>query len=610
MRRAFFIFIVSFFSIYTAAAQDVNFTVSAPRVVSVGENFRITFTANSNYENFTPPEFSGLSVLAGPSRSSMTSVQIVNNQTTQSMSISEVYIVQATQDGKANIGSAKITANGKVYQTQPLSIDVVKDAPAQQGAQQQGSQQQGSQQQGQSGGRSTAEETDVFVRISFNKSQVVRGEYLTATIKLYTRQMNILGFENIKFPTFNGFWSQEIESPQQLQFQRETIDGKIYNAAVVRRYALFPQQTGPIRVDPFELTCVLQIRGNSQPRSFFDSFFDSPQSIRKSIASPAVTIQVNPLPEGAPASFRGTVGANFQMDARFNRDSIQANDAVNLVVKISGEGNLKLLEAPQMKFPPHFETYDIRITDNSKASGAGISGSKSFEYPVIPRSEGSFSIPGPEFSYYDIHKKQYVTLRGKELYLGVSKDPNVSTAVTSQGFNQKSVKSLNSDILYIKTAPLKLQSTLLFFGSTAYYGIFIVLLLLFVIIFYLLKRRIKQSQDLRRIRQRKANKIAKKRLKAAGEFLRQNNMNSFYDELSRAMWGFLTDKAGLSTADLSREKAREVMEAKNAREEDIAAYLHVLDECEFARYAPGAGQSMQKVYEEAIQIISKFEQTF
>jgi len=604
MRKALFIFILSFFNILTAAAQDISFTVSAPRVVGVGETFRVTFTANANYDNFTSPEFTGLSVIAGPSRSTSQVVNMINNQVTHSLTISETFIVRAAAEGKASIGAAKITANGKVYQTQPVSIDVVKDAPAQQGQQQQ-------QQQRGNTNQPTAEETDVFVRILFNKSQVVRGEYLTATIKLYTRQMNIAGFENIKFPTFNGFWSQEIESPQQLQFQRETIDGKIYNTAVVRRYVLFPQQTGTIKVEPFEITCVLQVRGNAQPRSFFDSFFDTPQNIRKHIASPTASIEVNRLPDGAPASFKGAVGSNFQMDARFNRDSIQANDAVNLTVRISGEGNVKLIDAPQVNFPPHFETYDMKITDNTRASGSGISGSKSFEYPIIPRSEGSFDIPAVEFSYYDIHKKQYITLRSKDLRLGVSKDPNAGAALMNQGFSRQ-VKSLSSDILYIKTAPLALRSsTTLFFGSTVYYVGFIALLLLFIIIYFWMKRHIKQSQDIRRTRHRKANKIAKKRLKAAGEFLRQNNMNSFYEELSRAMWGFLTDKAGLSTADLSRETAREAMETKNAKEEDIAAYLHVLDECEFARYAPGAGQSaMQKVYQEAIQIISKFEQTF
>jgi hypothetical protein len=271
MRRAFFILILSFFNIYSVAAQEVSFTVSAPRVVGVNENFRVAFNLSADPEHFTPPEFSGLSVLAGPSKSTMTNIQMVNGKTTQSFTVTLTYIVQATAEGKASIGAAKATVEGKTYQTQPVSIDVVKDATGQQGIQQQGSQQQN---QG-NAGKGTADETDVFVRISFSKSQVVRGEYLTATIKLYTRQMNIAGFENIKFPTFNGFWSQDIESPQQLQFQRETIDGKIYNAAVVRRYALFPQQTGLIKVDPFELTCVLQIQGNRQVRSFFDSFFDT-----------------------------------------------------------------------------------------------------------------------------------------------------------------------------------------------------------------------------------------------------------------------------------------------------------------------------------------------
>ncbi len=606
MKKILFIIYYSLFIITAAWAQEVSFTVSAPRVVATGEAFRVSFSLNEEPDNYTGPDFGGLNVLAGPSRSSSQSIQIINGKTSHSKTVSFVYVLQAGKEGSVSIGSAKATVNGKQYQTQGFNIDVVSSdaVPATNNQQQQ---------QGQSGAAaSRADETDAFVSISLSKGSVYRGEHVIATIKLYTRQMNIAGFEEVKFPSFNGFWSQEVESAQQLQFQRENVNGKLYNAAVLRRYVLYPQQTGSIKIDPFEVTCVLQVRGNTQARSIFDSFFDTPQSIRKHIVSASPSLQVNELPAGAPASFKGAVGSNFQLDAHFNRDSVQANDAINLLVKISGEGNLKLMEAPDVNFPPHFEVYDIKTTDNSKVSAAGISGSKTFEYPIIPRSEGSFDIPAVEFSYFDIQKKQYVSLRSKGLHLGASKDPNAGSATTVASLNRQSVKSLGSDIRYIKTGTLKLsEAGQLFFCSAAYWLLLALLCASFICIYVWLKQHIKKSQDKVFTRHRKANKMARRRLKAAGVFLKDGNGNAFYDELSRALWGYLTDKTGLEVADLSREKAREAMREKQAQEEDIEAYLHVIEDCEFARYAPGSGRSeMQKVYDEAIRMISKLEQVF
>jgi hypothetical protein len=603
--KRFYIFLIALLSAVVGHAQSVEFAASAPRVVAVGESFRVTFTlTNAELESFKAPDFTGFSILAGPSRSTSQDIQIINGTTTQRRTVSMVYILQATKEGKQTIGPAEATVNNQNHKTKEITIEVVA-AGTQQGNSQTNTQRQ-------QANTISADETDIFIRINFSKSSVYQGEYLTATIKLYTRQMNIAGFENIKFPTFNGFWSQEIDSPRSLEFQRENVDGKIYNTAIIRRYILFPQQTGRIRTDPAEMTCVLQVYSNNQPRSFFDSFFDTPQNIRKHIQSSPVTVQVKNLPDGAPSSFKGAVGKNFKMEASFNRDSIIANDAVSLVVKINGEGNIKLLEAPAINFPPHFETYDTKTTDNTKSSSSGISGSKQFEYPIIPRDEGSFDIAPIEFSYFDIGKQQYVTLRSKVLHLGVAKDPTAGRATSMSGINRQSIRSLNSDIHYIKTNPLRLKDKgVVFFGSVGYYLLFILLLALFVVTYYSFKSHRKKSQDIVRTRHRKANKIAKQRLKVAGQFLKDGNMNSFYDEVSRAMWGFLTDKTGLSVADLSREKAREAMQNKNAKEEDIDAYLHVLDECEYARYAPGSGLSeMEKVYHEAINIISKFEQTF
>ncbi|MDR0737992.1 MAG: BatD family protein [Prevotellaceae bacterium] len=611
MMKRFFIFLIILLDAGMMQAQTVEFTASAPRIVTVGEAFRITFTLNNEFENFTAPDFGGFSVLAGPSRSTSTSVQIINGKTSYNRSVSMVYILQANQEGTINIGAAEALVEGKAYQTKTLSIQVVAGGNTSQNGNTQTTTTQ--EQAPESHQNINADETDVFTRIHLSKSTAVQGEYMIATIKLYTRQMNIAGFEDVKFPTFNGFWSQELETPQQLQFQRENVNGKLYNTALLRRYILFPQQTGTLKIDPFEVNCVLQVYAkNSQPRSFFDSFFDSPQNIRKHIQSPPTTIKVEPLPSGAPASFKGAVGNNFRMDAAFNRDSVTANDALSLIVKITGEGNIKLVEKPKVNFPPHFETYDVKTSDNTKTSSSGISGTKQFEYPVIPRNEGSFDIPPVEFTYFDITKKQYVTLRSKNLHLGVAKDPNASTATSIAGVNRQSIKALGSDILYIKTKPLRLhEKGFVFFGTWSYYLMFVLLFTLFIIIYYSFKNHIKKLQDVTRTRHRKANRIAQQRLKTAGQYLKSGDRNNFYEEVSRALWGFLTDKSALMLADLSRETAREVMQRKHAKEEDIEAYLHLLDECEYARYAPNAGRSeMEKVYHDATNIISKFEQTF
>jgi hypothetical protein len=609
MMKRLLIILIILFSAGMMQAQTVTFTASAPRIVTVGEAFRITFSLNAEFEQFTAPSFGDFTVLAGPSRSTSTSVQILNGKTTYERSVSIVYVLQASHEGTINIGAAEATVEGKTYQTKSLSIQIVGDAAAKNGNAQAAT----TQEQAGSSQHVNADETDVFARIHLSKSTAVQGEYMVATIKLYTRQMNIAGFEDVKFPTFNGFWSQELETPQQLQFQREDVNGKLYYTALLRRYILFPQQTGTLKIDPFEVNCVLQVYArNSQPRSFFDSFFDSPQNIRKRIQSPVTTVKVEPLPSGAPASFKGAVGNNFRLEAAFNRDSVTANDALSLLVKISGEGNIKLVETPKVSFPPHFEPYDVKTSDNTKTSSSGISGTKQFEYPVIPRNEGRFAIPPVEFTYFDITKKQYVTLRSKNLHLGVAKDPNAGSATSVAGVNRQSIKALGSDIHYIKTKPLRLhEKGFVFFGTWSYYLMFVLLFALFVIVYYSFKNHIKKSQDVTRTRHRKANKIAQQRLKAAGQYLKSGDRNNFYEAVSRALWGFLTDKSALMLADLSRETAREVMLRKHANEEDIEAYLHLLDECEFARYAPDAGRSeMEKVYHDAAQIISKFEQTF
>ncbi len=599
MKRSLIILLTCWIGI---AVQAQNVTVSVPRVVTQGENFRLSISIDAEPTSFSQPTLSGVSILAGPSSSTSQNVQIINGNMTQSKSITYTYVLQADKEGKYDLGTASFEVNGKTYTSQKIQIEVVKGDP------------NAAQQQSNSRGQSTTtsiSNDDLFVRIQLSKTSAYRGEYLLATVKLYSKTLNIAGFEDIKFPTFNGFWNQEVESPQQINFQRENINGAVYNAAVLRRYLLFPQQTGEISIEPFEITCALQFRNTTPSRSIFDDFFDTPQTVRKKLVSPIAKVNVKALPAGAPASFTGAVGNNFRMEAAFQRDTLTANDAVSLVVKISGEGNIKLVEAPKVEFPPHFEVYDTKITDNTKASTSGISGNKDFEYPLIPRNAGRFAINPVEFTYFDISKNQYITLTSKDLLLRVGKDPNAGSAVTMSGVNQQNIKALGEDIRYIKTANPKLhEKGATFFNSTLFYLLALLQITVFAVVYFWMKKHRKESQNLLLVRTKKANKVARKRLAAAGKLQQTGDSKGFYEELTRALWGYLSDKLSISVADLSRDNAREALLRKNISEEDIAVFLQVIDECEFARYAPGQAQGqMQKTYDEAIGVISRFEQT-
>ncbi|MDR0694804.1 MAG: BatD family protein [Prevotellaceae bacterium] len=592
-----------FCGVFTARAEEVSFNVSTPRVVSASETFRVTFSVNANADNLTAPDFSGFQVIAGPSRMTEQGVTIINGVMSRTQTTRFTYVLQAVREGNVTLGAASVVIDKKTYHTQPVTIEVVKAEDAPSAAQQQQAQ------QGAQPAATTGDGNDVFVRILVSKSSVYRGEYLTATVKIYSQSLNIAGFEDVKYPNFNGFWSQETESPQQLQFQRENVNGKIYNSAVVRRYVLFPQQTGALKIDPFEITCALQVR--TAARSIFDDFFgSSAQIVRKHIASPVVTVHVNPLPANAPASFAGAVGTGFRMTAELARDSVTANDAASAIIKISGEGNVKLVETPKIVWPPDFETYDVKISDNSKTSSSGVSGSKQFEIPFIPRSAGTFAIPPVEFTYFDIAKKQYVTLTSKPLDIRVGKDPNAGAAVTVGGVNRQSVRALGEDIRYIKTDLPKWQEKGgLFFGSLLYYLLMAAEVSVFILCYLFLSKRRKDLQNVVLVRNRKANKIARRRLKTADRLLKSGNAPGFYEELSKALWGYLGDKLAIAAADLSRENARETLQNRQIPEPDVETFLQVMDECEFARYAPtgGSGQ-MQKIYDDAIKTISRFEQ--
>lgn len=572
-----------------------TFRVEAPGVVAQDESFRIVFTSSGECSDFTPPDLSDFEVLAGPSTSRMSSTQIINGKKTESFQISYTYILQPKNTGKFTISSASVIIDSKRYSSSSAVIEVIKGDSSRSSGDQQGT------------GLSS---DDIFMRMSVSKNRVVKGESLVATLKIYTR-VPIAGFENVKFPSFNGFWSQEIETPSNIEFVRESVNGKIYNAALLRRYMLLPQQTGTLRIDPSEMICQVQIKSQSgSSRSIFDDFFDNYQTVRKRITAPAINVTVNPLPPGAPASFSGGVGS-FSLNARLTRDTLDANEAVSLIITISGSGNINLIEAPKIEFPPDFEVYDTKISDNSSKGGNGASGSKEFEYPLIPRGAGTFTLPPVQFSYYDINKKQYISLSSKELTLRVGKGTQTYSdrASLPAGVNKQSVRSLGSDVRFIKRgSPSLTRYGHFFVTSPLFYALVSLIVLIYFILSRYLSKKIERERNVAFVKNRRANKVARARLKKAESLLRQNLYAPYYEELHRAILGYCSDKLNLSMADMTRENIAGFLKDKAVDDNLIDRLLELIEACEYARYSPDpGGAGMENNYEKAIKLISELE---
>ncbi|MBQ5402251.1 MAG: protein BatD, partial [Bacteroidales bacterium] len=412
--------------------QAQTLTVDVPNVVATGEPFRVVFTADGKISDFEWAPSGGLTLMWGPSKGSSSSTTIINGKVESSRSETYTYLLSADTKGTYTIPAATCKVGGTQCSSRTATVEVVDDGGSAAAGGQQGQQNQQSGQNGQGGSGSAAQQNqqsdpaitgtvaneDIFMRLNLSKTTAVKGEPITAVLKMYTRQ-DIVGFEDFKLPTFNGFWSKETYAPTNLEFNTENINGKIYKTTVIRRYMLIPQQEGVITIDPAEAVCQVRVRANNRGRSIFDDFFESYQTIRKRIATGAIKVNVTPLPKGAPASFGGGVG-QFNITARFSVDSIAANEAASLIVTVSGKGNVTMLSAPKIDFPTDFDVYDVKTTDRSEANGTG--GSKTFEYPFIARSYGDFTVGPIRYSYYDIAKGQYVTTEAPAVTIKVSSD--------------------------------------------------------------------------------------------------------------------------------------------------------------------------------------------
>ena len=600
MKRLFITVLTGLMAV-VAAAQDV-IKVEAPNVVAADEQFNVTFIieGENSPSDFTWSAGSDFQVLWGPQSGHSVSTRIINGQRSRSEQTTYTYVLMPKATGKFAVPTATAKVKGKEIKSVSKTIEVAAAGAASSGQQ---SQRQGQTAQRQQTGVS---DEDIFLTLDLSRTNVVVGEPITATLKLYQR-VNVAGFENVTFPDFNGFWSQEIEAPTNIEFAREVYDGQIYNSALLRKFILIPQQQGAVKISPADLVCLINVRVASAGNSIFDGFFDDYRTIRKRVTSREITVNVAPLPAGAPASFAGGVGT-FEISARLSKDVLKTHEAGSLVVTVTGTGNVSLLEEPKVSFPPDMEVYDTKISD--RIDNTGLAGSKYYEYPFIPRSYGDFVIEPIKYSYYDVNAKKYVTLETPAIPLTVEKGNESETSgIVISGSSQKDVRTLGSDIRFISTKAPELVAKGSFFVWSP--GFWILTILLFVIasvLWVALRKIAARRADVVGTKNRKATKMALKRLQLAGTFLKQNLYTAFYEELHKALIGFISDKLNMPMAEQSKERMSESLIAKGADKTLVDKFIGILDACEFARYAPDAGhEAMAAHYEEAVDIISSLD---
>jgi hypothetical protein len=597
-----------------AMAESVQFVASAPRVVEVGEQFEITFTVNAQPSGFRPPEFKGLNLLGGPSTSSSSSVQFINGKVTQNTTFSYTYYFSANTPGTYTFDPAKATLDGKSYVSNSITIEVAGKASNAARQSSNNNQQQGQAQQSQQPQQDVVEESggdDFFVRAVVDKTSISRGEHIVATIKLFSKY-SISSIENVEYPSFGGFYRQDVETPQLSKLEKEVVNGQVYYTGVLQKMVLFPQKNGEIVIEPFSLQAVLQITMRNRSRSVWDDFF-GPQvrEVRKKVKSKPVRISVSPFPAGAPADFKNN-GGSYTFSATVNKNTVKTNDAVNLKVVIAGSGNIKLIEPCDIKFPSDFETYDPKVSVSSQVTTAGVKGSKTFEYLVIPRHAGDYTIPSFSFSYYDTKAKQYKTLSSGDINIKVEKGANDNSVEVVSGIDKQDIKFIGKDIQFIKTqTPSFRKKGEYIFGSALFILGYLLPLLLFIVAVIVGRKKIKENANVRLVRNKRANKIAQKLLREAKTSLNSNNGEQFYEFVLKAMWGYVSDKLGIPVAKLSRDAVTEYVQNLQLDEQVVAKFISVVDRCEMARYAPTGGSAeMQQVFDDAAEAITTIEQHY
>ena len=581
-------------------AVQTRFTMSAPNAVEMGKQFRLGFTLNERGSNLKlPPGIeNNFDILMGPSTSQSTSISTINGQTTQETTFGYTYILRPKQEGTFELRPASIEVGGKIFESNTIKIQVVK------------AQSQPAQPQAGAGGTDGTEQPqgtpqnvelgsdNLFVRIEMSKQNVFKGEQIIATVKLYINpNIPIAGFDEVNLPTYEGFYTQDVEIPQQVNFTREVYNNKIYQVGILKKTILFPQQNGKLTVEPFSMALLVQQQ--VKQRSFFDDFFNSFRTVKAKITSNPVTVNVRDIPP-APATFMGGVG-NFGITSVISSEDVTTNDAVTLKVTINGAGNIRLVNTPKLQLPSDFEVYDPKTTDNVSVTGSGVSGTKTIEYLFQPRFEGEYTIPAIQFTYFNPGTGTYETKSTSAYQLRVKKGSGDQTAAMMSSGRKEDVQLLGQDIRFIKQGDPELMiKGYTFFGTTPFYLMYAGSTFAFLLLFFIYRKKAKENANIALMRNKKANKVARKRLRAAATFMKQNNNEAFHESILKAFEGYLSDKLGIPIADLNRESSVAGLQKKNVEQTVIDDFVSVVDQCEYARYAPAGGsEARSELYSKA-----------
>ena len=600
------LFIVSVLAIIAGwnvnAQENVEFTASAPDVAYVETPFQLIYSVNAAAKDLQAPDFQFFEILAGPFESRSSYTQIINGKKSSATNLSYTLTLMPSKTGTFKIPGASIVVDGEKIYSNDLTIKVEN---AEKNAQKQN---EGGTVTG--GGTQRVTSESIFVRTIVSKTNIYEQEAISVTYKLYTL-LDVAQFTGAKLPDFNGFLKQDIEQSQNKQLSAETYKGRSYGTVVLYQAVLFPQHTGEIEIGKASFTALLRLQNKAQVRSIFDDFFDSYTNVEKTLTAPAVTVKVSELPlAGKPATFSGAVG-NFNLTSTLSSGNLKTNQAATIKVVISGNGNMKLLKNPEIKFPDGFEVYDPKVDNKFSSGSGGVSGTKTIEYMFIPRRSGKFDIPSAELSYFDLNNKTYRTLRTPAYKINVTKGEG-GEAVVENFTGKEDVTPLAKDIRYLYTGSVKLQpESRPWFGTLPFWMLFLIPLIIAAILFIYFRKHVKENADLAFVKTKKANKVAQKRLRLALKFLEEGKKNQFYEEVMKAVWTYLSDKLVIPVAELNKDNIRLKMNEKGMEKEVTDNFTNILNTCEYASYAPDSGrQEMGNLYGETVDAISRMEEHF
>lgn len=606
LKKILFVVLFSSF-IVSLWAQKVEFTVDGPRVTVVDSYFKVEFRLSEEPSSFEGPDFGDLEVVAGPIQSQMSSFSYSNGKSTSQKSFVYTYGLVAPKEGTYTIAPAKAVVDGRVYHTKPFPLEIAKE--------------RSSRSEGGTGTDGEARKSrgiakdDILLRMSVNKSNVYKGEPLVATVKIYDRTQSIAGIQDAKIPAFNGFWKQELPNDNP-QVERETFNGKVYQTQEIGRYLLFPQKSGVLEIEQMDLTIIARVIAEvpASARSVFDDFFSggvTAQNVEQVIRTQPIKINVKELPTGAPVEFDGAVG-EFAVECLLDNTQLNANSSGLLTLRLTGAGNMPLINAPKITLPSTFEVYPSKNSEKVDITSSGVKGYKQFEYPFIARAEGTYDIEPISFAYFDPKSESYKVVSTAPYKLEVLRDVSSSSANNQSqivsGVTKEELKILGKDIRFIRIGSSIFKPINTFFVASPWYVIALIAIsLLFVAVLLYLRKRIKEMRDTVRVKNKRANKVALRRLKLAGVYMKANKETNFYQEMLSALLGYVSDKLNIPVAELSKDNISRRMLERGVVEDDVKELLKVISDCEMAQYSPSESSQMSVIYGASMDLIGRIE---